>query len=145
MTILIFSKKHIIYLKFFSFYFSAAFCCFQKKSNCQIGLIDNEEILSTVLQGIRGGLSFVSNRILKSCPKHNPNMHSLVSFFKNIYFFILVTIFSKKNNIKFLNYFLLVCRCQQLIWFMSRKETTMRQFQNGRSRSKNSKENHRRI
>ena len=41
---------------------SAAFSIFLKKSECEIGLIQNEEMLGLFMSGIRGGMSFIGNR-----------------------------------------------------------------------------------
>ena len=35
---------------------AAAFCVFKKMSGCKVGLIEDPEILNTVLSGIRGGM-----------------------------------------------------------------------------------------
>ena len=43
---------------------SAAFSIFLKKSECKIGLIEDEEMLSLFMNGIRGGMSFIGNRII---------------------------------------------------------------------------------
>ena len=37
---------------------SAAFCVFKKLSGCSVGLIEDPEILNTVLSGIRGGMRY---------------------------------------------------------------------------------------
>jgi hypothetical protein len=37
---------------------AAAFCVFKKISACKIGLIEDEQILNTVLSGIRGGMRY---------------------------------------------------------------------------------------
>ena len=37
---------------------SAAFCVFKKLSRCSVGLIEDPEILNTVLSGIRGGMRY---------------------------------------------------------------------------------------
>ena len=74
----------------------------------KIGLIDNAEILQTVMGGIRGGvycwtnnflylriskknlflspgMAFASTRILQACPKHNKNRHILYVDANNLY------------------------------------------------------------
>jgi len=57
---------------------SAAYVIFQKKSMCSIGMITDENMLSKVMNGIRGGLSFIgSTRIVDSCPTHNPFSHTM--------------------------------------------------------------------
>ena len=51
---------------------------FKKKSKCQIGMVSDESMLSLIMGGIRGGLSFIgSKRIVDSCPTHNPNSQTL--------------------------------------------------------------------
>ena len=57
---------------------SAAYAIFQKKSKCEIGMVTDESMLSLIMGGIRGGLSFIgSKRIVDSCPTHNPNSQTL--------------------------------------------------------------------
>lgn len=64
---------------------AAAFCVFKKKSRSKIGLISDTKMLSTVLSGIRGGMSFVSTRVIRACPKHNPNVHLIYCDANNLY------------------------------------------------------------
>ena len=64
---------------------SAAFCVFKKLSGLNIGLISDPGMLSTILGSIRGGLSFTSTRILRACPKHNPNVHLIYCDANNLY------------------------------------------------------------
>ena len=64
---------------------SAAFCAFKKLSRSKIGLISDPRMLSTILGGIRGGMSFVSTRMIRACPKHNPNVHLIFCDANNLY------------------------------------------------------------
>ena len=56
---------------------SCAFSIFQKLSKCSLGLVSDEKILALLMQGVRGGLSFIGERIQENCPLHNANWHSL--------------------------------------------------------------------
>ena len=64
---------------------SAAFCVFKKLSGLKIGLITDPKMLSTIMGGIRGGLSFTSTRIIKACPQHDPNVHLIYCDANNLY------------------------------------------------------------
>ena len=64
---------------------SAAFCVFKKLSGLKIGLINDEKMLSTILGGVRGGLSFTSTRMIKACPTHDPNVHLIFCDANNLY------------------------------------------------------------
>ena len=64
---------------------AAAFCVFKKMSKSKIGLISDTKMLSTVLSGIRGGMSFVSTRVIRACPKHNPDVHLIYCDANNLY------------------------------------------------------------
>ena len=64
---------------------SAAFCVFKKLSGLNVGLISDERMLATILGGVRGGLSFTSTRMIKACPKHNPNVHLIYCDANNLY------------------------------------------------------------
>ena len=64
---------------------SAAFCAFKKLSGSKIGLVSDPRMLSTILSGIRGGMSFVSTRMIRACPKHNPNVHLIYCDANNLY------------------------------------------------------------
>ena len=56
---------------------SAAFAMFQKKSKCSISLMQDEGMMALIMSGIRGGHSFISERLIDTCPMHHPNSHML--------------------------------------------------------------------
>ncbi len=63
---------------------SCAFSIFQKMSKCSLGLINDEKILALLMQNIRGGLSFIGERLQENCPLHNPDWQSLYADANNL-------------------------------------------------------------